>query len=583
MQTVDDLEISFTEFRRPEADTDRGWFDRLESKKLIIIIVVAALALGIRIYMLDAAGFAEDETNKIFAIRAYEQGDFTVNAEHPMLMKMLCYASVHTAALWNQAVGVDWGLAISEESALRLPNATFGALTVIPLFLLTVALLGFRIGLITSLLYAFGLNTIWFNRVVKEDTLLVFFIFTGFYLYNRAKETRAKDVARQERLYALAGAAFGLMMCSKYFPHFFGFNMLFYHLAGYDRRNNRPLTRQMMLKFFGAMLLAFVAFNPIIFSPQTWRYLLSYVNEDLITHHGYLMMDKLFSNDPGQGPTGSPWYFYYLYLGVKTPLPVITAFLVGLVEVFRRRGTYPDSRGYLFLRMMLFFWLVPMAFTGAKFLRYTLTLMPLVYMTAAVGMVMMWRMISSGLKKLSISHAFAPLAAGCAIGAVFVVAPAITTIRNMPYPSLYLNAIGGERAGYFFPHDEFYDLGARESIKHIAETAPRGAVIATEIPGVVQYYLERYDRPDIRSEIISHPEFTLARTRPDYVLLQRGRVYFENLEDFEFVESNFREVQASEYAGAPATRLYNITGRWPAAATQRAARTGDIKTADEHH
>src|SRR5262249_42617488 len=160
-------------------------------------------------------------------LRAYEQGDFTVNAEHPMLMKLLCFVSTKSATAWNQAIGNRVHLAVSEESALRFPNVLFGALTIIPLFLLLTALLGFEAGAITSLLWTFGLNAIWFNRITKEDTLLLFFILLGFYFYHRAKLCEEYEVARQEKFYALAGAAFGLMVCSKYFPHYIGLNALF--------------------------------------------------------------------------------------------------------------------------------------------------------------------------------------------------------------------------------------------------------------------------------------------------------------------------------------------------------------------
>jgi len=569
MQTVDDLEVSYADFKQPQVERGRSLLERLEQKKYILIALIFLLALGARTYRLGAAGFAEDETNKIFAIRAYEQGDFTANAEHPMLMKMLCYASVQASALWNRAAGARTGLVISDEEALRLPNATFGALTVVPLFLFATALLGFRAGLITSLLWATGINAIWFNRIVKEDTLLIFFMITGFYLYNRAKAVPESNPGLQEKVFAMAGAAFGLMMCSKYFPHYFGLNALFYHLAGYNGRNNRPLSRRSTLAFFAAMLLAFILFNPAVFVPQTWRYLLSYVNEDLLTHHGYLMMDTLFRNDPGAMPFGAPWYMYYLYIGVKVPVPLIAAFLVGMVEIFRHRGPYPDSHGYLFLRVMLVFWLFPMALTGAKFLRYTLSLMPLLYMTAAIGIIVAWRFLAKAIWKVSLDQRASHAVAAACVAVVFVVFPAVTMMRNMPYPSLYLNLFGGGRVGYFFPHDEFYDLGARESIKHIAETAPRGAVVATEIPGVLQYYLERYGRPDIRSEIISHPEFSLDRSRPDYVLLQRGRTYFENREAFSFIEHNFATVQASEFEGVPATQLYKTSSQPPEKAANR--------------
>lgn len=557
-EPLDGLEVSYAQIHLPKLEPRLGLLARLERRKLLIVIIVVVVGFSARVYRLDAAGFAEDEANKIFAIRCYEQGDFTANAEHPMVMKLLCYASVHAASAWNRAAGNKIALPLSEEAALRLPNAAFGALTVVPLFLLTTGLLGFRVGLITSLLWALGLDAIWFNRTAKEDTLLVFFMFCGFYLYHRAKHVRASDLRGKERLFALAGAAFGLMMASKYLPHYFGLNALFYTVVGYDRRNNQPLTRRMWAKYFAAMLGAFVIFNPAAFFPETWRYLWKYVNEELLTHHGYMVMDKLFVNDLLQTPGGNPWYFYLLFIGVKLPLPVLIAFGAGLVEIFRRRGNYPYSRGYLFLRMMLVFWLLPEAFVGGKFLRYSLSLMPIVYMTAAVGAVTMWRLTSLGIRKVAVSGRVARTSAAVAIAAAFVIAPAVETIRSVAfsYPSLYVNVFGRNRIGYFFPHDEFYDLGARESIRFVADTAPPGALIASEIPGVVQYYLERFNRPDIHSQIISQPSFTLNQERRAFVLLQRGRVYFENIDDFNFIEKSFPLIQASIYEGAATAKVY---------------------------
>ncbi|HVF92162.1 MAG TPA: glycosyltransferase family 39 protein [Blastocatellia bacterium] len=568
MRTVDDLEVSYAR-TGPVEEREVSLTARLRRKKFTIILFIVALAFCTRVYRLDAAGLAEDETNKIFAVRSYDQGDFTANADHPMLMKMLCYGSIRASQAWNSSAGAALGLQIAEEAALRLPNALFGALTVIPLFLFTTALLRFRVGLIAALLWAVGLNAIWINRVVKEDTLLVFFMFTGYYLYHLAKERPASDSKGEEKLYSLAGAAFGMMMASKYFLHYFGLNALFYHLIGYDRRDNRPLSRGSWLKFFASIMLAFVIFNPAVLVPQTWRYLAKFMSEDLITHHGYLVMNTLYLNHASSMLSGMPWYFYYLFLLVKLPLPLLAAFLVGIVEIFRHRGDPSVARGYLFLRMMLVCWFLPMTMAGSKFLRYTLSLMPLVYMTAAVGAMVLWSLAVRALRKMSVEEVLARRAAAVAMIALVVVAPAIITARSIPYPSLYLNALGGDRTGFFFPHDEFYDLGARESIKYIAEHAPPNASIASEIPGVVQYYLEKYNRPDIRSQIISHPDFDILEDRPDYVILQRGRTYFENLEDFKLLEGRFSPVQASTYNGADATRVYRLD-----AASSEAASSG---------
>ncbi len=580
MQTVDELEISYTQLESPKIKTRLTLFDRLEQRKTILLIAMVALAFCVRVYRLDEAGLAEDEANKIFAVRVYHQGDFTVNSEHPMVMKMLSFISLELSDVWNRLIRGRAGLAIAEETALRLPNVLFGALTVIPLLLFTTAILGFRVGLISSLLWTLGLNAIWFNRVGKEDTLLVFFMFVGFYFYYRAKSEPASNPAGEEKFFALAGMAFGLMLASKYFPHFLGLSALFYNIIGNDSQNNRPKSGRIKLIFFGSIILSIAIFNWAAFVPQTWRYLLAWLREDLLTHHGYRIGDSLYPNDLTDTPGGMPWYFYFLYLGVKIPLPLLIAFAVGVFEIFRRR-IQPDApvdkpgfygRGYLFLRMMVFLWLIPMAIMGAKFLRYTLTLMPFVYMTAAVGIVVIWRVIAGWMKRLSFEQRIARIAIATTVVAVFIVAPSIATLNSLPTPSLFMNAIGGNRAGYFFPHDEFYDLGARESIKYIADNAPEGITIASEVPGVVQYYLQKYNRTDIKSLAISHPEFSLARSRPYYVLLQPGRVYFENQEIFKFIERTYPVVQASTYEGVAASQVYKVTDGGPPDAGMAAGR-----------
>ncbi|MEW6130898.1 MAG: glycosyltransferase family 39 protein [Acidobacteriota bacterium] len=557
MQTVERLEVSCAELQHPTEEIRTGLFQKLESKKILLAIFITLLAFGLRVYKLDAAGLSEDETNKVFAMRAYERGDFTVNTEHPMLMKLLCLASTRTASLWNQTAGKQLGLTISEESALRFPNVLFGALTVIPILLLATALLGFETGIIASLFWAFGVNAIWFNRITKEDTLFVFFMLLGFYFYHQAKERLSSDIAGQEKFYALAGAAFGMMVGSKYFPHYIGLNALFYTLVGYNRCNNRPLTGRMWGKYFASLVLTFAAFNWAIFSPQTWRYIRAYTSEDLLTHHGYALMDKLFSNDMADMPLGNPWYFYLLYLAVKVPLPILVAFVIGLIEIFRHRGDARVARGYLFLRMMLIFWFIPMSVIGSKFLRYSLTLMPIIYMVAAVGVMTIWRLLHRYFKPLQPPATY--FAAG-ALALIFILTPAFLTINYaLPYPGLYTNRLGKNHIGYFFPHDEFYDLGARESIRYLAEHAPPNATIASEIPGVVAYYLERFNRRDLRSKIMSQPQFDLTTGKIDYVILQKGRIYFENQTNFHFVETHFPLAQASRYQGVAATEVYQIS------------------------
>ncbi len=183
-----------------------GAFVDSSSRFLIVI------GLGFRVSRLAAIGFAEDEVNKVDAIEAYSRGDITVNAEHPMLMKALMYISATRA---GQGGGPDM---LSDEFAYRLPNAIFGALTVIPLFLLTAAFFDRWTGLLAAGFWAVGVNAITINRIGKEDTLLVFFMLFAFYFYLRAKQTSTRDLKTRSRNYLLSGISFGLMLASKYFP-----------------------------------------------------------------------------------------------------------------------------------------------------------------------------------------------------------------------------------------------------------------------------------------------------------------------------------------------------------------------------
>ena len=59
------------------------------SQKLAALFLIVALGLALRFRGLDRVGFNEDEVHKVEAARAYLRGNFSVNLEHPMLMKSL--------------------------------------------------------------------------------------------------------------------------------------------------------------------------------------------------------------------------------------------------------------------------------------------------------------------------------------------------------------------------------------------------------------------------------------------------------------------------------------------------------------
>ena len=129
------------------SDYSEGAGVKFESTIIVALIVLVAVGLCFRVTNLDSIGFAEDEVNKVYAIRAYEQGDITANAEHPMLMKALMFVSVKV----GRALGKG-----SDEVLFRLPNALFGALTILPLFLLTAAFFDRWTGLLAAAFWTVG-------------------------------------------------------------------------------------------------------------------------------------------------------------------------------------------------------------------------------------------------------------------------------------------------------------------------------------------------------------------------------------------------------------------------------------------
>jgi Dolichyl-phosphate-mannose-protein mannosyltransferase len=510
-----------------------------------LLVVLIIVGLGFRVGNLGAIGFAEDEVNKVEAVRAYERGDITANAEHPMLMKALMFASLKIGDVLQTG-----GRAISNEALLRLPNAIFGALTVIPLFLLTAAFFDRWTGLIAAALWAGGVNAITFNRIGKEDTLLVFFMLFAFYFYLRAKQTDTRNVAIRKRNYLLSGISFGLMLASKYFPHYFGLNALYQHNFHVRKRQpGEPPGRTPRL-FYVAILVAFIIANPPVLLPQVWQYLNVYMGEKLLVHSGYLFADHLYKNTVSSSPfRGTPFYFYLVFMAIKIPLFVLASFLIGFF-ISIRRWRHP---AYAFVLFMFLLWIVPYSLMGAKWMRYTLSLMPFVYMLAAIGIVELIRFINARLK---VAPQIRAIVAALVV-AIFIGVPAWMAYAAGPHYALYTNVLAASKVGYFFPHDEFYDDGLREALKFVCDTAPPGAVIAHETPGVTSYYLEQFGRTDLDSRAISAPDFNVTNiSGPAYFIVQRGRTYFENRDKIAFIQTTFKKVHEIAINGMTAAEVF---------------------------
>ncbi len=535
-----------------EAERDRHQV--FSSTVILALALMFVCGLGLRLSGISRIGFSEDEINKLEAVRAYEHGDIRPNAEHPMLMKSLMFVSYEIAKVWNTRFPNNQ---VSIEAIIRFPNILFGALTIFPLFMLTAALFDRPTGLLASALWTFGINAITYNRIAKEDTLLVFFLLFAFYFYLRAKQSSGYDVKSKRWNYGLSGVSFGLMLASKYFPHYFGLNALYHYL--YKVRDPQPGEPSWRTPTFFYLLVVgvFLVANPAVLLPQTWGYLQAYTSGDLLRHSGYLMGDTLYKNNMPSTPFwGTPLYFYLLFLAIKVPIPVIIALLVGLITCMK----YWRRPGHGFLLLMFVLWIVPYSLIGAKWLRFTLSLMPFVYMIGAVGIMVPVRWLIPFFNRSA--NGFLAIASYAIVVLVFMALPAWSAFASKPHYALYTNSFVSESdSGRYFPHDEYYDDGLREAIRFVCETAPRGSTIVHETQGVVRFYLQEFGRTDLQSQVLSDPKFKVDANQDAFFLLQRGRTYFENRDKMEQVRNQFAIIYAScPRVGQASAEVYSKIG-----------------------
>ena len=494
------------------------------SRALVLILVVAA-ALPVRLVNLSASGFSEDEINKWHAVQAYRVGDFTANAEHPMLMKLAAWASVTAGDWWNAHQPAGTVVRISPETALRLPNAVAGAVTTAVIFLLGEALFDTPVAAWAAWLWAFDVNASAINRIAKEDTLLLFFLLLGAWWYERGARWQTH-----------AGASFGLMLASKYMPHYFGLHALYAFVANPRRDFGVP---GRLAKLYGAMAAMFLAANFAIALPATWQYLVTFVRGHALRHSGYMFAHQVYVNGMLTSPWVVPPWFYVTYLVTKLPIVVLAASAAGIVWAWR----HPNHRGAVFIRVFLVFTLLPYSLVSGKFVRYMLPVLAVLDLTAAVGIVMMLRRV----------------AAPAVAAAIIVAMLAANVVAAAPHYSLAQNSVGAwiGAPGSLFPDDEFYDAGVREAVAMIASAAEPGAVLCSEAPAVVAAYLGLDDRPDIASCSLVRDGLPM-RPVDTWVIVQDGHTYFENAATVENLRRRLRPAADVRIAGGSALSVFHL-------------------------
>jgi 4-amino-4-deoxy-L-arabinose transferase-like glycosyltransferase len=522
------------------AISDRFTVSRVAATAAVIAAVMA-LGFGLRAAGLSTYGFSEDEINKVRAIEDYRAGHLSANAEHPMLMKLAMLASVETTRVWNHVVTEESAIAI--ESAVRLPNVLVGAAIAAMVFLVCDVLFGTAVATVAALLWAVDVNAIAINRIGKEDTFALFFFLAAVWCYERAKRQGATDCVGAQRWYTGSGAAFGLMLASKYFPQYLGLYALFNFVTDRAPGDNRPDR----VRYYGSMVVAFLVANVAILAPATWRYGLTYVSGGTLLHHGYPFAGRLYSNT-SLFSSGIPATFYLRMLVTKVPVVVLAALVPGAIEMLRRRR----ERGFVLLMMWFGLFLAGYSLSTVKFMRYGLPLFATIDIVAAIGVVAGIRWLLRKPWLLPITR----VTVAAAALTVCIAGPLLAEHAAVPFHSLFRNAVGEALApaGATFP-EETYDYGVREAVAAIAVTAPSDAAIVSDAPGVVAYYLAQASRPDLRVRSLS-AEGLPHDGRPSFVIVQPEHLTFENrrmVERLTHLDSPWREFRAVD---AIAARVY---------------------------
>lgn len=537
----------------PEKFTDDLIFSRNRTVAAVLLGVFLIVGFALRVHDLGAESLGEDELNKLQTAEEYRQNGLSgKNGEHPFLMKGLQTLSISASERLNAASGSP---IVSDEAALRFPVAVFGTFTSLLLFLLVSQLFGRSIGLVTAALWAVEPMAIGFDRIAKEDSLVLFFFTLMLWFWVRGQTAVERGNAKGIWNAWAAAASFAALMASKYYPFLLSIPAAYYGTFLRIEDRKWDMGKRRYLIFLTIMALVFVILNPTILLPETWREMLKFSSENRVGHDSYEFMGTLYSHKMTDWLSGIPWTFYYVLIGVKTSLSTFVFFLIGLPLLFRRK--MGDGRFLLFF--WAFLWFFPFSIAGGKFTRYFTVVLPLVLIAAATGICFLAGWVSDRWKRRRApSAAFQVVLFGAGI-----LVPLVNSVNVSPNFRMFTNTLGGgmAAAGSYFPHDEFYDAETRDVVAAIAREARPGAVTACESPGLFSYYAGKIGRGDLVFVSLSDKNAVVSLSEGDLVVLSEGRRYFSNDAYEKALTEQATPSEIIQVAGITAARVFKVDER----------------------
>ncbi|HSD46953.1 MAG TPA: glycosyltransferase family 39 protein [Pyrinomonadaceae bacterium] len=544
---------------RPDLFAGRGL---LSNSKALVFVAVAVLVLagfGFRVSGLSAEGLSEDELNKLNAVADYRANGLTgANGEHPMLMKGLQAASIIAAEKWNKLNGDPPSDRISDEMALRLPGAVAGALTALLIYLIAAELFGAEVALIAAALWAFDPTAIGFARVAKEDTFLLFFFLLANVFWLRGQRVAESTDQNPNKYYWATAASYGAMVASKYLPHLLAISMCYYWMFQQIPQTRWRLGKVRILKFFAIMGLVFLVLSPTVLLPETWRQMGLFAGGNRVVHDGYEFMNRLYTQRFSDWLRGIPVYFYLVLTAVKLPVLTVLGFLAGLPLLFRRKL----GDGRYFILFWLFLWVIAFCFPGGKFTRYYTTVLPAVLITCALGIQFVGRWLANRIASLEFAAGLKHYVPAC-LAVIVIITTVVSSVHASPHFRLFTNSFGGgmQWAGYYFPHDEFYDASMRDVIGEVAMRARPGARVASESPTLAAFYAQRAQRPDLVCVSLSDPDALKQLATGDFIIIARGRRYFSNDAIIHALRDHSTPITYFKLGTVPSAKLYQLDQR----------------------
>ena len=499
-------------------DRSRCWH-----RDAAIALLLTVLAFAARLNHVDFNSLSEDESAKWAAVQEYRHGHFVgVNSEHPMMLKVLAWVSLTAGERWNRLASLHSWLTMSPEGWLRLPNVLFGTATTAILFLFCRRLMGFVGSFAASFFWAVSPLAIALNRLAKEETPLTFFTLLACYLYCRAQQ--ADSDKRALRWYDLSAIGFGLAFASQYIPYLLGLNALAWFLAAKMAVNRKP-SRFSYGRFFLVVFLTFILVNSVVLFPGNFNAIVHWLHHDGVKHSGYDFDGTLYLNFFSRLLAGVPWTFYLWLLLIKTPIPILVAVIAGSIMLVRDRRNLA-SCFFLSLGVLQ---LVGLSVSGAKWVRYSLAVLPFLFLAGGYAVQATW----DRMREKRMSLAFVGLAA-----ATLFAWPLVELRAWAPYYSFYLNSIGGgqKNIARYFGQDEVSEFDTREVAMQVCSSAHAGARLATARPMTMTYYIENCGRTDI--EVVPLYDRHYVPRDGDMIILEPSRRFFETQRFFDALEGS---------------------------------------------